>query len=337
MVNDKILITGGSGFIGTNLIDLFEEKGYQFINFDKSEPIKKTQTLYWTKGNILDIEVLQKTFEKYHPTIVIHLAAKTDTLSENLDDYIENTKGTENVISAIENCSTVKHAIITSTQYVYKCKSHPFPLQENVYSPHTTYGESKKITEELTRNSSMKCAWTIIRPCNVWGPWNLRYPLQLWKIMDKGLYAHPTKKAVIRTYAYVKNLTHQLDAILNADRERTNKKTFYLGDLPLDSYLWLNELSMQLRGKKVHHLPQFVFHAVALLGDILMKLHIYFPLHSQRFHNMIEDYYSPTNITIREFGLYSENLSLCMKETNNWIKGEGLQFFDYWKNKKINL
>ena len=37
---EKILITGGSGFIGTNLIDHFESLGCNFINFDKAKPYK---------------------------------------------------------------------------------------------------------------------------------------------------------------------------------------------------------------------------------------------------------------------------------------------------------
>lgn len=39
--NDFILITGASGFIGTNLIELFEKKGYKFINYDKTQATKK--------------------------------------------------------------------------------------------------------------------------------------------------------------------------------------------------------------------------------------------------------------------------------------------------------
>lgn len=52
---DRIFITGGSGFIGTNLIDLFVKKSYNFINLDKAEPIKKDQINYWIKGNIVNI------------------------------------------------------------------------------------------------------------------------------------------------------------------------------------------------------------------------------------------------------------------------------------------
>ena len=58
----KILITGGSGFIGTNIIDLFIDKGYDFINFDKAPPLKKSHTSFWHKGNILNLEELDVFF-----------------------------------------------------------------------------------------------------------------------------------------------------------------------------------------------------------------------------------------------------------------------------------
>ena len=49
--NDFILITGASGFIGTNLIELFEKKGYKFINYDKTQATKKDQEKYWFQGD----------------------------------------------------------------------------------------------------------------------------------------------------------------------------------------------------------------------------------------------------------------------------------------------
>lgn len=124
---DRIFITGGSGFIGTNLIDLFMKKGYDFINLDKAEPIKKDQISYWVKGNIVNMADLESVFSKYHPTLVIHLAARTDTLSTDIKDYSENTQGSKNIIDIVKKYSCVRHLIMTSTQYVYKSLTIPFP------------------------------------------------------------------------------------------------------------------------------------------------------------------------------------------------------------------
>jgi nucleoside-diphosphate-sugar epimerase len=332
---DVILITGGSGFIGTNLIEAFEEKKYTIINFDKNPPVKKSQEIYWYQGNIMRPENLESVFNKYQPTIVIHLAARTDTLSNKLDDYIENTKGTKNLIEEIETHDYIKHAVIASTQYVYKSREAPFSLNDDDYKPHTVYGESKRITEEITRRSNMNCKWTIVRPCNVWGPWHMRYPNELWKIIAKGLYVHPSRKPVVRTYAYVKNLVHQLTGILNAEDSVVNGKTFYLGDMPVDSYIWLNELSLQLRYKNVIRIPKLFFLIVAITGDILRSwFRINFPLYSVRYKNMIEDFYAPSNVAIHLFGTYNDNLTNNVKETVEWLDTEGKNYFEYWKTYK---
>lgn len=328
---DVILITGASGFIGTNLIELFEEKGYKFINYDKADATKLNQHKYWHEGNIMDKKALAVAFDKYKPTVVIHLAARTDTLSDKLEDYIENTEGTENVVNEIKKHDYVKHALFASTQYVYKDMVTPFGLTDGSYAPHTVYGVSKKMDEEYIRNAGMKCKWTIFRPCNVWGPWHMRYPNELWKFIAKGIFVQPGRKPVIRTYAYVKNLVKQLDAIMNAPDELTASKTYYLGDMPVDSYVWINAMSKEIRGKNVLRVPRCFFWIGALLGDLLGLLGMKFPLYSMRYRNMIEDFYAPSNVTCALFGAFEQDYAKNCKETIDWLRGDGAQYFDYWK------
>ena len=326
-----ILITGASGFIGTNLQELLIKNRCNFVNFDKNKPTKKEHMQYWFKGDIMNLSDLSIAFSKYSPSVVIHLAAVTDTSSDNLDDYKENTIGTKNVIDEILKHPNIERCIIASTQYVYKSLKSPFPNSDDEYLPHTTYGISKKETEEIVRNSSLKCCWNIVRPANVWGPWHMRYPEQLWKFMDKGWYIQPTKRPVIRTYAYVKNLIHQLNGILNAEPGIVNKQTFYLGDLPIDSNVWLSEWMYQLRGKNLRYIFPFVMHSAAIMGDVLKKFGVKFPMYSVRYKNMLEDYYAPTNVTIRLFGLYNDDLASNVKETVDWLHGDAKLYFDYWK------
>lgn len=331
---DFIFITGASGFIGTNLIELFEEKGYRFVNYDKADVTKKDQHKYWHEGNIMDKVALSEAFDKYKPTIVIHLAARTDTRSTDLNDYIENTEGTENVVNEIKKHDYVKHALFASTQYVYKDRYVPFGLTDTNYAPHTVYGVSKKMDEDYIRSSDMKCKWTIFRPCAVWGPWHRRNPVQIWKMIDQGRFVYPRKSPVIRTGAYVKNLVRQLDAIMNGPDELTNHKTYYLGDMPHDAYRFNNTFSLALTGKNVKRLPNFVFALGGLFGDLVRKLGGNFPLYTVRYRNMVEDYISPSNVTIALFGGFSQDMEANIKETVAWLEGEGAELFDYWKNRK---
>ncbi|MDR6196887.1 NAD(P)-dependent oxidoreductase [Siphonobacter sp. SORGH_AS_0500] len=330
----SILITGASGFIGTNLVDFLLEKGYdKIINLDKKNPLKDSHNSYWVKGNIMNEDEVLAIFNDYRPDTVIHLAARTDTLSDKLEDYLENHEGTRRLLNVVKKCNFIERIIVTSTQYVYKSKSKIFPSDMYDFEPHTVYGQSKVLTEKYTHSADLKCLWTIIRPANIWGPWHMRYPVELWRMIDKGLYSHPTNNQVIRTYGYVKNIVHQIYNILIAPSEVVDKKTFYVGDLPIDSYSWLNEISMQLNGKEVKRAPYVLFKSVALVGDVLRTFKVPFPLYSQRLDNMIEDYPAPTKLTVDTFGQYNPDLSNNVKETINWLKGEGKVHFEYWNSK----
>lgn len=316
----KILITGGSGFIGTNFIEYCIQNQKDFFNFDKAKPINSKHNKYWSKGNLLDKESIFKIIKEYKPKIIIHLAARADCDSNELDDYIDNTVGTQNLIDCIKEFGFIEKVIITSTQYVYKSKSKPFPASDDEYIPHTVYGESKVITEQITRDADLNCVWTIVRPANVWGPWHMRYPNELWKMIAKGFYLHPGKKEVIRTYAYVENVVHQIVSILDAPVDDVNKKTFYLGDLPVDSYYWLNNISHGIKGKSIIRIPRIFLFIPSIFGSFLSSFGVKFPLTLTRYKNMIEDYYAPTNLTIAKFGSSHPDIVKNIEVTVKWIK-----------------
>ena len=84
--------------------------------------------------------------------------------------------------------------------------------------------------------------------------------------------------------------------------------------------------------------PQLFFVIFAFIGDCLTKLNIPFPIYTMRYHNMIEDYYAPTNVTIKRFGLSHPNLKENVNETIKWLESEGRKYFKYWSiRKKIPL
>ncbi len=322
----KILITGGSGFIGTNLIDHLVEKGIDFLNADIKPPSKSAHGPHWKEVDIMNKAKLLFIFQEYQPSHVIHLAARTDTDSNILEDYVVNTTGTANVLEAIKQTSSITRVIITSTQFVHK--PGPLPKSDEDYDPHTTYGQSKVITEQLTRQSNLPVTWTIIRPTNVWGPWHLRYPKEFWSVLRKGLYFHPGGKKVTRSYAYVGNIVYQMMRIFEKAPAEINGKVFYVGDMPIQLLDWVNGFSMKITGKKARVIPGFLIQLLGIGGDILSVAKIKFPITSARYKSMTQDYLTPMEYTFRELGQPPFTMDQGIGITVDWLNNE------YLKNKQ---
>ena len=204
----RILITGGSGFIGTNAIEAFSKDATALLNYSMHAPLNPEQTPYWCAGDILDATATTGAFQEFRPTHVLHLAARTECDEKTTVEkgYRANTEGTRNVLEAIRATRSVQRAIMTSSQFV--CAPGRLPVNDIDYFPETVYGESKVVTEKLTREANLPCCWSIIRPTNIWGPWHMRYRLEFWRVVGRGLYVHPVHEPVIRCYGYVNTVAH---------------------------------------------------------------------------------------------------------------------------------
>ena len=297
----RLLITGGSGFIGTNLVQFYFDKGVSLINVDWNPPLNSEQSVYWQQCNIMDRDALVNVFVEFAPTHVVHLAARTDTDEEDdIAEYLQNTEGTRNVLTAISTCPGIERVVITSSQFV--CEAGYQPKHDRDYKPFTLYGQTKKLTEQYTREAGLTCAWSIIRPTTIWGPWSLRYRDVMFKVMKKGLYFHPAKRSVIRSYGYVGNVVWQIDRIFEIETEEMDRKVFYVGDMPFDIIDWVECVSKHLTGNKVGKLPTFLVHMIALVGDALTAVDLPFPITTGRFKSMTEDYIVPMEETVRVLG-----------------------------------
>lgn len=319
----KILVTGGSGFIGTNMMDHFLEHPIDILNIDIKGPHKSAHTPYWRECDIMDKDTLVDIFEAYCPTHVIHLAARTDTEGKRtLDDYVTNTTGTANVLDAVKATPTVDRVIITSTQFV--CQKDGMPAHDEDFAPHAVYGQSKVISEQLTRQADLKCIWTIVRPTNIWGPWHPRYPYEFWRILQKGLYLHPGGKPVTRCYGYVGNVVRQIDQILKAPPSLVDGKVYYLGDMPVSLTDWANGFAMALTDKPVRVVPRSILRMLALVGDLSMLFGIEFPIHTSRYRSMTRDNFAPMVPTMAAFGDSPISLDDGIGETVAWLQSQGL-------------
>jgi len=285
----RILITGGSGFIGTNAMEFYLKKGYAVLNLDIAEPKIASHRQHWKKIDILDGVALTDAVLQFEPTHVLHFAARTDLdETKNIDGYAANTRGVENTIAALRDCRNLQRIIFTSSMYV--CYPGYNPRDYNDFAPHTVYGKSKVISEQIVKgHASIPCEWLIIRPTSIWGPW-FGHPYKdfFYHVMRRSFVKMQGKTAT-KTYGFIHNSIAQMDFLLFADRSVVHQKTFYIGDDPgLNINVWADMIAQQL-GIRMITVPRFVLQAGALFGDFLGLLGIHFPLQSFRLKNMTTD------------------------------------------------
>lgn len=319
----KLLITGASGFIGTNFIEHFCKQGCELLNLDVHPPLDSLHQKFWRNLDIMKLGELESAFQEFAPTHVVHMAAKTEC-DENTtveEGYSVNTVGTENVLNVIKKTPSIERVIIVSSQYV--AGPGRLPEHDEDYFPHTVYGQSKVITEQLTRKADLDCTWTLVRPTNIWGPWHMRYRREAWRVIKKGFYLHPAGDPVIRTYGYVGNVVWQMEQILNAPQEAVGGQIFYVGDKPIDIYEWVDAFSMQLRGKHARRAPRFILRMIGLFGDFVGSAGITFPLTSSRFQSMTEDYPTPMDNTFKVFGEPPYSLQQGVVKSVEWLSQVG--------------
>jgi nucleoside-diphosphate-sugar epimerase len=321
MQEKRLLVTGGSGFIGANLIfEIDRLGGYEVLNLDLADPKFKSKLARFSYCDLLDRGALEQAFAEFRPTHVINLAGRTDMFGATVDDYAANHIGTANLIAAIQQTPSVQSVVFTSSQYVVG--PGRLPEGDEDYSPHTIYGESKVETEKVIRLADLAVRWTIIRPTNIWGRWHPRYPSEFWRVLKQGRYVHPGGAPVIRCYGYVGNIVDQVLTILARDDDSLDRRTLYVGDPPVDIYEWTNAFSLELTGKPVRVVPRPLLLAIAKVGDIVIKLHGKFPLFTSRFRSMTEDYVTPMEPTFAALGPPTRSLKQGVHETVEWLRSE---------------
>jgi GlcNAc-P-P-Und epimerase len=318
-LNGTIAVTGGSGFIGTHLVDLLERgPDLRIVNLDIRPPQKEGHRPYWVPCDVMSLRELGSAFAEFRPRFVAHLAGRTDMNGKTVDDYHANSVGTQHVIEAIRSAASVERAIFVSSQFVVG--PGPLPKNDLDFRAHTTYGASKVLAELAVRRSGLKCTWTIVRPTNVWGSWHPRYPREFWKVLQSGMYVHPGSRPVTRSYGYVGNVVKQMKEILESPADAVHERVLYLGDPPIALLDWVNAFSVQLTGHRARVIPEGLVRLLARMGDCLVAMGVKSPLFSSRLRSMTEDYSTPMEPTFALLGPPITSLEDGVRETVKWLR-----------------
>ena len=321
----KLLVIGGSGFIGINYIDYVLSKGVlDIINIDIKQPVKQMHNKFYHNCDIMDYDKLNKIISDFGPTHVVHLAAKTGVHTiTDINEFAPNMKGISNIINILQNINTVEHVIFTSTLLV--CKMGYIPKHDTDYMPSTAYGKSKVEGEKIVRNyDGLNFSWTIIRPISVWGPWMIEPYINFFKAVAGGWYFHIGQGHYKRSMGYSENIAHEIHSILLATKDKVDKKTFYVGDPePTDLYDFAEKVGKALNKSKIFKMPYPIAKSFALTGDILK----FFgwsgvPLSSFRLNNIRTEYIFDLSPIINVSAPLPYSIDEGIERSVRWMKNE---------------
>lgn len=283
----RILITGASGFIGTNLLEDFIKKEFEVCNIDINKPKISSRNNVWNNVDITDYSAFEKAVLDFQPDYCIHLAARTDLDGKTLDDYSANVIGVENLMKIVHKLPDLRKVIIASSKFVTR---NGYQIKNQFdYCPHTKYGESKVVTEKNVWANKPQCDWCIIRPTSIWGPWFGVPYRNFFDMVMKRMYFHIGHIKCHKTYGYIGNAIYQIEQLLFSETNDENNKVFYIGDEPAyEINEWAEEIAKEL-GFTVPTVPVWFVKCLAKFGDFLSLFKIHFPMQSFRFGNMTND------------------------------------------------
>ena len=319
------LVTGGSGFIGTNVIDACVEAGITVANLDLRAPKKNAHNMFWLQGDVLDKEALRRAIVDFRPRVVVHLAARTDLdETQSLRGYAVNYDGTGNVIEAVKENSGVERIVFVSSMLVTR-PGH-VPRADDEYSPHTLYGESKVLMEKRIRQAGeLPFSWCILRPPPVWGPWLGAHYQTFFQLVARGRYFHIGKTRVLRTLGYVSNVVRHISTAATAPAEKVHGKVFYVGDdKPTALREWAEEIRRQLNAPRIRSIPYPLARIAAGIGDVVKKVGVPSPIYSFRLRNLVTDWVLPVEPMVQLASPTTLTLADGVKATIAWMRAENL-------------
>lgn len=169
----RVLVTGGSGFIGSHVVDKLREKGIAVRIFDMVMPTFRNDVEFY-HGSLLDLEALRMALNGVD--VVYHLAAVADVKDVyNEPAYAEaiNVRGTFNVLEAIRRSTGSKRLIYGSTTWVYGVAAEQDVDERTTFgAPAHLYTATKIASEYYCQSYAMmyNLSVTILRYGIPYGP-----------------------------------------------------------------------------------------------------------------------------------------------------------------------
>ncbi|HWA05297.1 MAG TPA: NAD(P)-dependent oxidoreductase, partial [Ignavibacteria bacterium] len=254
----KIFVTGGTGFIGSHLIDELLKKNYEvkaLVRRSSSTKWLEGKPVEYIEGDLFTEDVLKKALSDVD--YVYHVGGVTFAKKKE-DFYRGNVDATKSLLEACVKFNPgLKKFIHVSSQAAVGPSFDGKPIDETRdYHPLTTYGRSKVEAEKLVISYFDKLSCTIVRPPAVYGPRDYAI-YEYFKSMSRGL------QPMIGFDNKLVSLIHGVDLvrgfILAGEAEISKSSIYFISSEEFYNWRDVGEITKKLLGRKTIRLtiPHF--------------------------------------------------------------------------------
>ena len=266
----NILVTGGSGFIGTNLVTDLLKEGHNVTIYDKQKSEKYPD--HCIVADIRDKEKLTRSM--YDLDAVYHLAAEHRDDVQPASLYYEvNEEGAENIVYALKK-NGIKRLIFTSTVAVYGLNSGA-SNEDGPVNPFNDYGKSKYKAETIFNDwadSDPAHCLVIVRPTVIFGEKNRGNVYNFLHQLSSGKFIMVGKGINRKSMGYVLNLTDFLTALLNSEPGQLVYNYADKPDLSMNELIKIFNNALGNNYKNNFKIPYILGLAVGYFYDVLSKI-----------------------------------------------------------------
>ncbi|HOF80114.1 MAG: NAD-dependent epimerase/dehydratase family protein [Bacteroidales bacterium] len=296
----KILLTGSSGFVGSNLFDALHQD-FELFGLDITKNGKLPENRVYGWDVLSDLPAVD---------VIIHLAGKahdTTNTAEEKEYFEVNLNLTQKIFDYFLQ-SKAKKFIFFSTVKAVADSVEGILNEETTPNPKTAYGKSKLAAEQYINRQPIpddKLVY-ILRPCMIHGPGNKGNLNLLYSIVKKGIPWPLGAFQNLRSFTSVENLSY---IVVKLIKEQIASGVYQIGDdEPISTNELINLIAKALdRKPKVWSMPKWIILSLTKIGDIL-KL----PLNSERLKKLTESYIV-SNQKIKQ-ALQIKNLPISAKD-----------------------
>lgn len=232
-MENRILVTGGAGYIGSHVVKALGEKGYEVLTYDNLSSGNKEAVLYGDLfiGDLADKETVKSVIADFKPQAVMHFAASIvvpESVREPLKYYRNNSANALNLFEVMQE-KGIEKFIFSSTAAVYGIPERMPIAEDTQLNPINPYGSSKMMTELILRD--MAAANKVFRYVS------LRY---------FNVAGADSKGRIGQTY---REATHIITRALKAAKGELKQFQIYGGDYPtpdgtcLRDYIHVDDLA----------------------------------------------------------------------------------------------